>query len=85
MFYLLFEIWFWIIAAFVLGVFLGWLCWGRHGLTSEDRIEYRVMKSRENSKRLLQGKYRITPLDEDHQHQKKMKKERDGPVRARHL
>ncbi len=85
MIYVMLEIWFWIILAFALGIFFGWMFWGRKGLTAEQRIEYRVLKSREESKKLVQGKYRITPLNEDVIQQLERNKKRDGPVRARHL
>ncbi|MYB34372.1 MAG: hypothetical protein F4X92_04480 [Gammaproteobacteria bacterium] len=85
MIYVMLEIWFWILLAFAVGVFAGWMFWGRHGLTAEERIEYRVMKSREESKVLVQGKYRITPINEELVYQIDNNKKRDGPVRARHL
>ncbi len=85
MIYVMLEIWFWILLAFAVGVFSGWMFWGRSGLTAEERIEYRVMKSREQSKMLLEGNYRISPVDEDSVHQIEKKKKRDGLVRARHL
>jgi len=34
---------------------------------------------------LLEGNYRISPVDEDSVHQIEKKKKRDGLVRARHL
>lgn len=85
MIYVMFEIWVWIVVAFAGGVFFGWLFWGRKGLTAEERIQFRVMKSREESKALFQGQYSITPLDQDIDRQLAKKKRRDGPVRAKHL
>lgn len=85
MIYVMLEIWFWILLAFAIGVLVGWLFWGRTGLTAEQRIEYRIMKSREEAKVLVQGKYRIRPVNEESVHQLEKNRKRDGPVRARHL
>ncbi|MCY4148828.1 MAG: hypothetical protein OXD44_02110 [Gammaproteobacteria bacterium] len=85
MIYLMLEIWFWVFLSFAVGVFVGWMFWGRNGLTAEERIEYRVMKSREESKILVHGKYHIKPVNEEFIHQLERNKKRDGPVRARHL
>ncbi|MXZ79962.1 MAG: hypothetical protein F4Z15_01005 [Gammaproteobacteria bacterium] len=85
MWYLILEIWFWLLVALAVGILFGWLVWGRRSLSAQERIEYRLMKSRSESVKLMQGSYRITPQDEGAENRLEKQKKRDGPLKARHL
>ena len=59
MFYLLLQIWFWLIFASIAGFFIGWFIWGKNTLTAEDRIGYRVYKARQGAVELKPGYHHI--------------------------